>query len=95
MSYFVPNRRGFRPRFSFCLSVENNMLTFATVKKVVSMIIREVKYSYKDGQYHLGPYIDFIAELKVPSCDYEDIVDAIQKKFPEYEEIRVMCFKRT
>lgn len=58
------------------------------------MKVKEVKFSYMDGKYNLGPYIDFISELEVISCDYDDIVGAIQKRFLEYKEIKVMSFKR-
>ena len=58
------------------------------------MKVKEVKFSYVDGKYNLGPYIDFISELEVVSCDYNNIIEAIQKKFLEYKEIKVMSFKR-
>ena len=51
------------------------------------MVIYNVKYSYVDRKYKLGPYIDFYAELKVPSIDYDSIVSVIQKKNPEYEDV--------
>lgn len=56
------------------------------------MIIKNVKFSYKDNKYKLGPYIDFLEVLNVSSTDYDDIVRGIQKKHPEYENIKVMSF---
>jgi hypothetical protein len=44
--------------------------------------------------YHLGPYIDFVPELEVSSLDYDNIVNAIQKAHPEYEQIKIMCYSR-
>ena len=58
------------------------------------MIIKNVKYSYAVKRYHVGPYIDFIPELEVSSLDYDNIVNAIQKAHPEYEQIKIMCYSR-
>ena len=58
------------------------------------MIIKNVKYSYAVKKYHVGPYIDFIPELEVSSLDYDNIVNAIQKAHPEYEQIKIMCYSR-
>ena len=58
------------------------------------MTIKNVKYSYAVKKYHVGPYIDFIPELEVSSLEYDDIVNAIQKAHPEYEQIKIMCYSR-
>lgn len=58
------------------------------------MTIKNVKYSYAVKKYHVGPYIDFIPELEVSSLDYDNIVNAIQKAHPEYEQIKIMCYSR-
>lgn len=58
------------------------------------MIIKNVKYSYAVKKYHVGPYIDFIPELEVPSLDYDSIVDAIQEARPRYEQIELMSYSR-
>ena len=58
------------------------------------MIIYNVKYSYTDRKYKLGPYIDFCAELIVPDIDYDSIVAVIQKENPEYEDVKVMSFNQ-
>lgn len=58
------------------------------------MIIKNVKYSYAVKKYHVGPYIDFVPELEVFSLDYDNIVNAIQKAHPEYEQIKIMCYSR-
>lgn len=58
------------------------------------MVIYNVKYSYVDRKYKLGPYIDFYAKLTVPSTDYNSIVYVIQKKNPEYEDVKVMSFDK-
>ena len=65
------------------------------------MIIKNVRFSYIVSMYHLGPYIDFIRpyidfipELEVSSLDYDNIVNAILKAHPEYEQIKIMCYSR-
>jgi len=58
------------------------------------MTIYNVKYSYTDRKYKLGPYIDFYAKLTVPSIDYDSIVEVIQKKNPEYADVKVMSFNQ-
>jgi hypothetical protein len=58
------------------------------------MIIKNVRFSYIVSMYHLGPYIDFVPELEVSSLDYDNIVNAILKAHPEYEQIKIMCYSR-
>jgi hypothetical protein len=58
------------------------------------MIIKNVKFSYAIKKYHVGPYIDFMAELEVPSLEYDSIVNAIQEARPRYEQIQLMCYSR-
>ena len=59
------------------------------------MIIKEIKFSYVDRKYKTGPFIDFFAELEVPTLEYDAIIKVIQQKRPEYGDINVMSFKRT
>lgn len=56
-------------------------------------IIKEVKLTYTDKTYKLGPFVDFIAELEVPSYDYEAIVHKIKEAYPDFENIKIMSFK--
>ena len=56
------------------------------------MKIKNVKFSYCERKYGLGPYIDFIGELEVPSTEYDNIVRVIQDEHPEYEQVKVMSF---
>jgi hypothetical protein len=58
------------------------------------MIIKEVKFSYVDKKFKLGPYVDFCGELEAPSTEYEDIVSTIHKLHPEYEQVKVMSFTK-
>ncbi len=58
------------------------------------MIIKNVKFSYVDSKYKLGPYVEFFAELEVPSADYECIVGIIRKAHPEYEQVKLMSYSR-
>ena len=57
-------------------------------------IIKNIKFSYFDKKYKLGPYIDFIAEMEVPTLEYEDIVTAIHMAHPEFEDVKVMSFSK-
>ena len=56
------------------------------------MIIREVVFSYIDSKYGLGPYVEFLSELDVPSMEYDDIVRVIEDNFPDYKNVKVMSF---
>ena len=58
------------------------------------MIIKNVKCTYAIKKYHVGPYIDFMAELEVPSLEYDSIVKAIQEAHPRYELIQLMSYSR-
>lgn len=58
------------------------------------MIIKNVKYSFVDRKYKLGPYVDFFAELEVPSLDYDSIVKVIQDAYPDYEQVELMSYTR-
>lgn len=52
------------------------------------MRIKDVKFSYLDRKYGL------VAELDVASPDYDSIVSAIQDRHPEYEQVKVMSFRK-
>ena len=56
------------------------------------MIIKDVKFSYNESKYGLGPYIEFFSELEVPSLEYGDIVKAIKNSNPDYKDIKVMSY---
>ena len=58
------------------------------------MKIKNVKYSYEDVRYNVGPLIDFYAELEVNSCAYTDVIKAILKQNPKIANVRVFSFKR-
>ena len=58
------------------------------------MIIKDVVYFYYDGKTGLGPYVDFLGEVQVPSSDYDSIVSTIAKEKPEIEKIKVISFKK-
>ena len=57
--------------------------------------IKNIKFSYFDKKYGLGPYIDFIGEMEVPSLEYEDVVSTLQKAHPEYKDIYLMSFSKS
>jgi hypothetical protein len=58
------------------------------------MTVKNVKYSFYDSKYQLGPFVEFEAELEVPSFEYDDVVEVLKKKFPKLSGIKVMSFKR-
>ena len=58
------------------------------------MIIKNVKFTYAIKKYHVGPYIDFMAELEVPSLEYDCIVNSIQEANPRYEQIKLMSYSK-
>ena len=58
------------------------------------LVVRNVKYSYKDGKYNLT-CVDFISELEAPFMDYDAIVAAIKEMHPDYTEIKVMSFQHS
>ena len=58
------------------------------------MKIKNVKFSYCDRTFGLGPYLEWLAELEVPSSDYDSIVNEIQLKHPEYKDVRIMSFSK-
>ena len=55
--------------------------------------IKEVRFSYFDKTYNLGPYMEFIAEMEVPSTDFEMIVHKIEEMYPGYDNINIMSFR--
>ena len=58
------------------------------------MTAKDIKYSFYDSKYQLGPFVDFEAELEVPSFEYDDVVEVLKKKYPKLSNIKVMSFKR-
>ena len=58
------------------------------------MTVKDIKYSYLDSKYQLGPFVEFEAELEVPSFEYDDVVEVLKKKFPKLSGIKVMSFNR-
>lgn len=58
------------------------------------MIIKDIKFSYIDRKYRLGPYIEFLRKLDVPSFDYDEIVKVIQDKHPEYDMVKVISYRK-
>ena len=58
------------------------------------MKIKNVKFSYYDRKFGLGPYLEWFAELEVPSLDYDRIVNVIQLMHPEYKDVKLMSFSK-
>ena len=55
--------------------------------------VKDIKYLYSDKKYKLE-CIDVIGSLNVANTDYETIVNAIQSKLRDAENIRVLSFTR-
>lgn len=58
------------------------------------MKISSIMFSYVDPKHCAGAFINFVDELDVLSIEYEDIVKALEKKYPELDNISVMCFTK-
>ena len=58
------------------------------------MIIKEVEFSYIEPKFKMGPYIEFIGELDVPSLQYDDIVKVIEESNPNYVDVKLMSFMK-
>ncbi len=56
------------------------------------MIIKNVKFSYVNMKHRIGPYVEFYAELEVPSTDYDSIVSVIKEAHPEYGQVKIIRF---
>lgn len=54
--------------------------------------IKNVKFTYIDKKYQIGPIVDFCPELEVKQADYDCIVSAIQLQNPNYMEIKLQSF---
>ena len=59
------------------------------------MIIKEVNFSYVDRSFPIGTYLGSCSELEVESDNYDDIVDAIQRTYPDYDNIELMSFRKS
>ena len=59
------------------------------------MKIKNVKFTFIDSKYESGPYLEFLDFLEVPSVDYDDIVQEIQKSHPKYNTIKIMSFVKS
>ena len=56
------------------------------------MKIKNVKFSYVDGKYGIGPYVEWCAQLTV--VNYNQVIMALQKKYPEFKDIKVLSFSQ-
>lgn len=59
------------------------------------MKIKNIRFTYIDCKYQLGPFVDFVDELEVPSFEYDDVVGVLMEKYPEFDNIKVMSFNRS
>ena len=59
------------------------------------MKIKEVNFSYVDRSFPIGTYLGSCSELEVESDNYDDIVDAIQRTYPDYDDVKLMSFRKS
>jgi hypothetical protein len=59
------------------------------------MIIKEVNFSYVDRTFPIGTYLGSCNELEVKSDSYDDIVDAIERTYPDYDDVKLMSFRNS
>ena len=58
------------------------------------MKIKNVKFSYVDGKYDIGAYVEWCAQLTVVNTNYNQVIMALQKKYPEFKDIKVLSFSQ-
>ena len=58
------------------------------------MKIKNVKFSYVDGKYGIGPYVEWCAQLTVVNTNYNQVIMALQKKYQEFKDIKVLSFSQ-
>ena len=51
------------------------------------MQIKNVKFSYVDVKYGIGPYVEWCDQLTVVNTNYNQVIMALQKKYPEFKDI--------
>ena len=59
------------------------------------MIIKEVNFSYVDRTFPIGTYLGSCKELEVMSDSYDDIVDALERIYPDYDDVKLMSFRKS
>jgi len=59
-----------------------------------SKVLKNIKFSYIDKKYNMGPYVEFISKLEVPEVSYDAAVDAIEKLHPEYKNVEIMQYEQ-
>jgi hypothetical protein len=59
------------------------------------MKIKEVNFSYVDRSFPIGTYLGSCKELEVMSDSYDDIVDALERTYPDYDDVKLMSFRKS
>ena len=59
------------------------------------MKIKEVNFSYVDRSFPIGTYLGSCKELEVMSDSYDDIVDALERAYPDYDDVKLMNFRKS
>lgn len=48
-----------------------------------------------DRSFPIGTYLGSCNELEVMSDSYDDIVDALERTYPNYDDIKLMSFRNS
>lgn len=56
------------------------------------MKIKNVKFSYVDGKYGIGPYVEWCAQLTVVNTNYNQVIMALQKNIQSLRTSKFLVF---
>ena len=59
------------------------------------MKIKEVNFYYVDRTFPIGTYLGYCNKLEVKNDNYDDIVDALQRTYPDYDDVKLMSFRKS
>lgn len=48
-----------------------------------------------DRSFPIGTYLGYCNELEVKNDNYDDIVDALQRTYPDYDDVKLMSFRKS
>lgn len=56
-----------------------------------NMILKNIKFTYKDAKYDME-IVDFIPIIQVTTAEYDNVLNSVKTKHPEYRDIRIISF---
>jgi hypothetical protein len=57
------------------------------------MKIKNVKFSYVDGKYGIGPYVEWCPQLTVVNTNYNQVIMALQKNIQSLKTSKFYVFQ--